>query len=75
MIALQLKHYDEIIKRLVSRTSVPFLAVEYRLAPEVRAPVPVTDVYAGLRYLVQHASDLGVDSNRIGVRPSTPQPS
>lgn len=67
MIALSLKHYDEILKRYVSRTGVPFLAVEYRLAPEVQAPVPVTDAYAGLRWLHDHATELGVDVNRIAI--------
>lgn len=67
MIALGLKHYDQIIKRYVSRTSVPFLLVDYRLAPEVRAPVPVTDVFAGLVWLHSHAPELGVDPNRIGI--------
>ena len=67
MIALQIKNYDEVVKRYVSRTGVPFLLVEYRLAPEVQAPVPVTDVYAGLQYLVSHSAELGVDVNRIGI--------
>lgn len=43
------------------------MMVEYRLAPEVRAPVPVTDTYAGLKYLVQHARELGVNPSRIGI--------
>ncbi len=67
MIALKLEHYDDAIKRYVSRTGVPFLSVDYRLCPEVRAPVPVTDTYAGLKYLHSHASELGVDSSRIGI--------
>lgn len=67
MIALGLEQYDELIKRYVSRTSVPFLAIEYRLAPEAKAPTQVTDAYSGLRWLHQHASELGVDANRIGI--------
>ncbi|KAK3725887.1 hypothetical protein LTR37_000035 [Vermiconidia calcicola] len=67
MIALTMANYDEIIKRYVTRTGVPFLSVDYRLAPEVQAPVPVTDTYAGLKYLHEHASELGVDPNRIGI--------
>lgn len=59
--------YDEAVKRYVSRTGVPFLMVDYRLAPEVKAPVPVSDTYAGLKYLVEHSSELGVDPNRIGI--------
>jgi acetyl esterase/lipase len=67
MIALTIKNYDEVAKRYVSRTGVPFMLVEYRLAPEVQAPTPVTDVYAGLQYLVSHAGELGVDPARIGI--------
>lgn len=43
------------------------MSTEYRLAPEVKAPVPVTDAYAGLRYLVDHAKELGVDPQRIAI--------
>lgn len=67
MIAMSLAHYTSLLKRYVSLTGVPILAVEYRLAPEVRAPVPVTDCHAGLRYLFQHAADLGVDTARIAI--------
>ncbi len=67
MIALKIEHYDEPVKRYVSRTGVPFLMVDYRLCPEVRAPVPVTDTYAGLKYLVDHAQELGVDPSRIAL--------
>ena len=67
MIGFSVPFYTDIIKPYVSMSGVPFLAVDYRLAPEVRAPVPVTDVYAGLEYLHQHASELGVDPDRIGV--------
>jgi acetyl esterase/lipase len=67
MIALTIDNYDQIVKRYVSRTGVPFLLVDYRLAPEVQAPTPVTDAYAGLQYLVTNASSLGVDTSRIAI--------
>lgn len=67
MIACNLDVYDKVLKANVSASGVPLLAVEYRLAPEVRAPVPVTDVYAGLQWLHAHAGELGVDPARIGV--------
>lgn len=67
MISLTIEHYDKAISRYVSRTGVPFLVVDYRLAPEVQAPVPVTDAYAGLQYLHSHAAELGVDTSRIAV--------
>lgn len=67
MIALSIEKYDQLVKRYVTRTGVPFMLIEYRLAPEVKAPVPVTDTYAGLKYLHDHAAELGVDTNRIAI--------
>jgi acetyl esterase/lipase len=43
------------------------VSVEYRLAPETPYPGPLEDCYAGLRWVHEHAPDLGVDPNQIGV--------
>ncbi len=43
------------------------LSVDYRLAPEHPIPAPLDDCYAGLAWLHENASDLGVDRNRIGI--------
>ena len=59
--------YDGPVARYVSATGVPFLSVEYRYAPEFPAPIPVTDCYAGLQWLVTHAAELEVDPGRIAV--------
>ncbi|KAK5125337.1 hypothetical protein LTR85_000446 [Meristemomyces frigidus] len=67
MIALDVDFYDPLIKRYVSRSGVPFMAIDYRLAPEVKAPIPVTDTYAGLQYLHVHAPELGVNPERIAI--------
>lgn len=40
-------------------------SVEYRLAPEHRFPCAVEDAYAGLVWLFEQASDLGLDPARI----------
>lgn len=41
------------------------MSVEYRLAPEHRAPAQTFDVYAALAYISAHANELGIDSDRI----------
>ena len=43
------------------------VSVEYRLAPEARYPEPLEDCYAGLRWLRDNATSLGVDERRIGI--------
>ena len=67
MIVSNVAIYDGPVARYVSATGVPFLSVEYRYAPEHPAPTPVTDSYAGLRWLVAHAEELGVDPTRIAI--------
>lgn len=40
-------------------------AINYRLAPAYRSPLPVEDVYAAMDYLRTHASALQVDTNQF----------
>lgn len=47
---------------------LPIFSIEYRLAPEHQHPVPINDCYAGLEWLLAHASELGVDCERIMVQ-------
>lgn len=42
-------------------------SVDYRMAPENAYPVPLEDCYAALRWLVDHAGELGVDAARVSV--------
>ncbi|MEV6140592.1 alpha/beta hydrolase [Nocardia sp. NPDC051990] len=41
------------------------VTVDYRLAPEHGGITPVQDCYQGLRWIVEHAEELGVDPDRI----------
>jgi acetyl esterase/lipase len=43
------------------------VSVEYRLAPEDPYPAGIEDAYAALKWVHDHASELGVDAGRIGI--------
>jgi acetyl esterase/lipase len=55
----------------VERLGIVLVTVEYRLAPEHPDPAPVQDCYTGLRWLFDHASELGVDAERIVIAGSS----
>ena len=67
MILGNLDVYDFVVSEYVAATSVPFLSVDYRLAPEAKGEMPARDVFAGITWLVEHASELSVDPDRIAV--------
>ncbi|WP_432543480.1 alpha/beta hydrolase [Kineococcus sp. SYSU DK002] len=52
---------------LAAPLGMAVVSVEYRLAPETPHPGPVEDSYAGLRWLSEHAGELGVDPGRVVV--------
>jgi acetyl esterase/lipase len=47
------------------RFGLAVVSVEYRLAPETPHPGPVEDCYAGLAWCASHASELGIDPERV----------
>ena len=59
--------FDGPVSRYVSASGAPMLSVEYRRAPEHPFPTPLEDAYTALRWLHEHATELGVDPDRIGV--------
>lgn len=59
--------YDRLVAGYVAGSGVPFLSVDYRVAPEHPHPTPVDDCFAGLQWLVEHADELRVDPARVAV--------
>ena len=62
------RHMDD--ARLIEwcrRLGCVCVSVEYRLAPETPYPTPLDDCEAGLRFVVEHAQDLRIDAQRVGI--------
>jgi acetyl esterase/lipase len=61
------KNDDARFDRWCRRLNCVGVSVEYRLSPECAYPGPVEDCYAGLRWIHDHALELGIDVDRLGV--------
>ncbi len=51
----------------VRELGVVIVSVDYRSAPEYPFPTPMEDGYTALKWMVAHASELGIDIARIGI--------
>lgn len=58
---------DAICRSLTNRARCLTVAVGYRLAPEHKFPAAVKDCFAGLRWVAEHAEQIGGDATRIAV--------
>ena len=62
-----LETHDRQCRVLANASGCTVIAVDYRLAPENKYPAAVDDAYAATRYVAEHASEFGIDPNRIAV--------
>jgi acetyl esterase/lipase len=67
MVAGNLDAYDTLVSLYVAMTGVPFLSVDYRLAPDVTGDTLAGDVFTGITWLAGHARSLGIDPARIAI--------
>lgn len=51
---------------LIARRGMVAATIDYRLAPKYKWPAQLDDSQAAVRYLRNHARELGIDKNRIG---------
>lgn len=59
---------DAMLDALCPSVGMIGVSVEYRLSPEHPYPAALDDCYAALRWTYEHAAELGIDADRIGVR-------
>lgn len=61
-----LESHDRAVREIAERLGAAILAVDYRLAPEHRAPDAIEDAFHAYVWAREHAGELGVDPARIG---------
>ncbi|MEY4498551.1 MAG: hypothetical protein RJA40_656 [Actinomycetota bacterium] len=59
--------YDAALHRLANQSGSVIISVNYQKAPEHPFPTPFDDCYSSLLWVKSHATELGIDPNRIGV--------
>jgi acetyl esterase len=62
-----LETHDGLCRQFADEGGFRVIAVDYRRAPEHPFPAAVDDAFAALKWIETHASELGVDANRIAV--------
>lgn len=62
-----LETHDGLCRLMCRDAAVHVLAVDYRLAPESKAPAAVEDCYAAYQWALEHAGELGADASRVAV--------
>ena len=58
---------EKLCQGYVKNVDCIVVSVEYRLAPQWKAPAPLMDCYAALTWVHDHGTEIGVDSSRLAV--------
>jgi acetyl esterase len=61
-----IESHDGLCQLMCSGAAVHVLSVEYRLAPEHKAPAAVEDCFAAYRWALDHAAELGASRIAVG---------
>ena len=67
VVAGSAKLYKNYLSSLALDCGVVVFNVDYRLAPETKCPNNVLDFYYVLKYVIENASDLGIDPTKIAI--------
>ncbi|MGV0602177.1 alpha/beta hydrolase, partial [Mycolicibacterium pulveris] len=59
--------HDDLCRHICRAGDVHVLSVDYRLAPEHKAPAGTDDAYAAFTWALENAADLGADPQRVAV--------
>jgi acetyl esterase len=62
-----LETHDPMLRVVAKRSGCIVVSVDYRLAPEHVFPAALDDVYGAVRWVSDHASEIGGDPDRIAV--------
>ena len=59
--------YEPALRKIAKNGNFVIIAVDYQKAPEHSYPAPLDDCYATLKWVIENATELGVDLAAIGV--------